>query len=174
MTSLRIISLILGGILYFLAQVLIFKNLVLFGIGFCFLYVMYIILLPMEFKTIPTLLVAFVLGIGVDLFYDTLGIHTAALLVVAFIRRRWIQALVPSGGYDEDLQPSVFNMGFSWFMSFSFPLVLIHHALFFYIESLGTDLFLVSLQKVVASIIFFFIISIIVQLLFYRRRRGIQ
>jgi hypothetical protein len=173
MTSLRIVSLVFAGILYFLAQVLILKNLVLFGIAFCFLYVMFIILLPMEVKTIPTLFISFALGLGVDMFYDTMGIHTSALLVVGFLRSRWLQVLVPSGSYDEDLQPSLVNMGLQWFLSYSVPLVLVHHLVFFYIESLGTGMFLGSLQKIVASIIFVTIMSIIVQLLFYRRRRGI-
>ena len=173
MTSLRIISLIVSGILYFLVQVLIFKNLVLFGTAFCFLYLMYIIMLPMEVKTIPTLLISFVLGIGVDMFYDTMGIHTSALLLVGFLRSRWLKILVPAGSYDEDLQPTLVNMGLQWFISYSVPLVLIHHVVFFYVESLGTGLFFDSLQKIVASIIFVTIMSIIVQLLFYRRRRGI-
>lgn len=173
MNSIRVISILLTGFLYLLFQILVLKNLVLFGTGFCFLYVTYIILLPLDMKTIPVLLISFFLGIGVDLFYDTLGIHTASLLVIAFVRHRWLQVLVPTGGYDDDLQPSLLNMGLGWFLSYSVPLVLIHHVLFFYIESLGTDLFLTSLQKVIASVIFVLVMSIIVQLLFYRRRRGI-
>lgn len=164
---------IFSGVLYFLFQVLILKNLVLFGVGFCFLYVMFILLLPVQIKTIPALLISFFMGLGVDMFYDTLGIHTASLVAVGFIRYRWLQVLVPTGGYDDDLQPNLLNMGFGWFMSYSLPLILIHHSLFFYIESLGTDLFLSSVQKIIASAIFVLIMSIIVQLLFYRRRRGI-
>lgn len=173
MNSIRVILILLTGFLYLLFQILVLKNLVLFGTGFCFLYVTYIILLPLDMKTIPVLLISFFLGIGVDLFYDTLGIHTASLLVIAFVRHRWLQVLVPTGGYDDDLQPSLLNMGLGWFLSYSVPLLLIHHVLFFYIESLGTDLFLTSLQKVIASVIFVLVMSIIVQLLFYRRRRGI-
>ncbi|WP_373522485.1 rod shape-determining protein MreD [Aquiflexum sp.] len=173
MSSSRILSLVGGGILYFLFQVMILKNLVLFGSAFCFLYMLFILLLPVQIKTIPTLLISFFLGLGVDLFYDTMGIHTAALLAIGFIRYRWLQVLVPTGGYDDDLQPSMLNMGFGWFLSYSLPLILIHHTLFFYIESLGTDLFMSSVQKIIASAIFVFIMSIIVQLLLYRRRRGI-
>lgn len=173
MNSIRIISILLTGFLYLVFQVLVLKNLVLFGSAFCFLYVTYIVLLPIDLKTIPTLLISFFLGMGVDLFYDTLGIHTAALLVIGFIRHRWLLVLVPPGGYDDDLQPSLLNMGFGWFLSYSIPLVLIHHTLFFYIESLGTDLFFTSLQKIIASVIFVLVMSIIVQLLLYRRRRGI-
>ncbi|WP_194972754.1 rod shape-determining protein MreD [Aquiflexum lacus] len=173
MSSSRILTLVTGGIFYFLFQVLILKNLVLFGIAFCFLYIFFILLLPVQVKTIPTLLISFILGLGVDLFYDTMGIHTAALVAVGFIRYRWLQVLVPTGGYDDDLMPSILNMGFGWFLSYSLPLILIHHSIFFYIESLGTDLFMSSVQKIIGSAIFVFIMSIIVQLLLYRRRRGI-
>lgn len=173
MSSSRIIMLVGGGILYLFFQVLILKNLVLFGIAFCFLYMMFILLLPVHIKTIPVLLISFFLGLGVDFFYDTMGIHTACLVAVGFVRYRWLQVLVPTGGYDDDLQPSILNMGFGWFFSYSIPLILLHHSLFFYIESMGTDLFISSLQKIITSAIFVFIMSIIVQLLLYRRRRGI-
>ena len=173
MNSIRVISILLTGFLYLLFQVLVLKNLVLFGTAFCFLYVTYIILLPLDLKTIPVLLISFFMGLGVDLFYDTLGIHTASLLVIAFVRHSWLLVLVPTGGYEGDLQPSLLNMGFGWFLSYSIPLVLTHHIMFFYIESLGTDLFITSLQKIIASAIFVLVMSIIVQLLLYRRRRGI-
>jgi hypothetical protein len=173
MNSLRIISILLTGFLYLVFQVLVLKNLVLFGTAFCFLYVTYIILLPLDLKTIPALIISFVLGMGIDFFYDTLGIHTASLLVIAFVRHRWLLILVPTGGYEDDLQPSLLNMGLGWFLSYSIPLLLIHHALFFFIESLGTDLFFTSVQKIIASVIFVLVMSIIVQLLLYRRRRGI-
>jgi hypothetical protein len=173
MSSNRILTITFSGILYFLFQVLILKNLVLFGVGFCFLYLLFVLLLPVQIKTIPTLLISFFLGLGIDLFYDTLGIHTASLVAIGFIRYKWLQVLVPTGGYDDDLQPSLLNMGFGWFLSYSLPLIIVHHSLFFYIESLGTDLFMSSVQKIIASAIFVFIMSIIVQLLFYRRRRGI-
>lgn len=146
---------------------------VLFGSAFCFLYILYLLLLPVESKTVPTLFIAFGMGMVVDLFYDTLGIHTASILVIAFIRKFWLNVLTPTGGYDENLQPSMLNMGFGWFVTYSIPLILLHHSLFFYIESLGTNLFLPVVQKTIASAIFVFIMSIIVQLLFYRRRRGI-
>ncbi|PRY89586.1 rod shape-determining protein MreD [Mongoliibacter ruber] len=173
MSSGRLFLLSIGFILYLIIQVLLLKNLVLFGTAFCFLYVLYILLLPVDLKTIPSLLIAFFLGIGVDLFYDTLGIHTASILAVSFVRAGWLKILTPTGGYDDDLQPSMLNMGFGWFLTYSLPLFLLHHFLFFYIENLGTNLYLPVVQKIVFSTIFVFIMSIIVQLLFYRRRRGI-
>ncbi|SNS39345.1 hypothetical protein SAMN06295967_108182 [Belliella buryatensis] len=173
MNSSRIFILIGSFIIFMMVQVLILKNLVLFGVAFCFLHILFLFLLPIETKTIPSLLIAFGLGLIVDLFYDTIGIHTASLLIIAFIRKPWIKILTPTGGYDDNLQPSMLNMGFGWFATFSLPLFLIYNASFFFIESLGTNLFIPVVQKIIASTIFVFVMSIIVQLLFYRRRRGI-
>lgn len=173
MNSSRIISLLVGFFIYLAIQVLFFKNMVIFGSAFCFLYIVYILLLPLEMKVIPTLLIAFVLGLGVDIFYDTMGIHTASLLVIGFVRSSWIKTLTPTGGYDEDLQPTFLNMGLGWFFTYSLPLIAIHHLLFFFIESWGTELFLPVITKTIASAIFVFTMSIITQLLFYKRRRGI-
>lgn len=136
MNSNRIILLIGGFFLYLIIQVLLLKNIVVFGLAFCFLYVLYILLLPLEMKTIPIMLVAFVLGMGVDLFYDTLGMHTASLLALAFLRNSWLKLLTPTGGYDENLQPSMLNMGFGWFTYYSLPLILLHHFIFFLYQSI--------------------------------------
>jgi hypothetical protein len=173
MNSSRIFYLIISFFLYLIIQVLVLKNLVLFGTAFCFLYILYILLLPINVKTVHALLIAFIMGMGVDLFYDTMGVHTASILLVAFVRKRWIQTITPTGGYEDDLQPSLLNLGIGWFFIYGFPLILIHHSLFFYIENIGTNLFFSVVQKVISSAVFVFIMSIIVQLLFYSRRRGI-
>ncbi|MFD2203925.1 rod shape-determining protein MreD [Shivajiella indica] len=173
MTSNRVLLLVGGFILYLIVQVVLLKNMVVFGTSFCFLYVFFILLLPIEMKTIPVMLISFAMGMGVDLFYDTIGIHTASLVATAFIRNTWLNILTPTGGYDENLNPSLLNMGMGWYVTYSLPLILLHHTLFFFIESLGTNLFLPVVQKIIGSAIFAFLMSIIVQLLFYRRRRGI-
>lgn len=169
----RNVSLIFSFLAYLIIQVLFLKNLVIFGIAFCFIYVLFILLLPMEMKTIPMMLIAFVLGMGLDIFYDTLGIHTACLVFIAFIRNFWLKLLTPTGGYDENQSPSLLNMGFGWFSYYSLPLFFLHHVLFFYIENLGTGLISLVIQKTVASVVFVYVMSIIVQLMFYRRKRGL-
>src|SRR5690606_40385533 len=84
---------IISFFVYFLVQVFVLKNLVLFDTAFCLLYVFYILLLPLELKSIPLMLIAFALGLGIDIFYDTLGFHTASLVAIAFVRNTWINAI---------------------------------------------------------------------------------
>ena len=173
MNSKIIISSITGFFIYFIVQVFVLKNLVVFDTAFCFLYVFYILLLPMELKSIPLMLISFLLGISIDIFYDTMGLHAASLVALAFIRNSWIRMVIPTGGYDEYVQPSVLNMGFGWFMTYSVPLLLVHHLIFFYIDNLGTDLYLPMVNRVWGSLVLVWIMGLMVQLLFYKRRRGI-
>jgi hypothetical protein len=173
MNSKIIISSIIGFFVYLLVQVFVLKNLVVFDMAFCFLYVYYILLLPIELKSIPLMLIAFFLGFSVDVFYDSLGMHTAGLVALAFVRNTWIQIIIPTGGYDENVQPSVLNMGMGWFFTYSVPLILLHHFIFFYIDNLGTDLYLPVVNRTLSSAAFVWILGLMVQMLFYKRRRGI-
>lgn len=173
MNSKIIISSVTSFFAYFLVQVFVLKNLVLFDMAFCFLYVFYILLLPLEVKSVPLMLIAFALGMGIDVFYDTLGFHTASLVALAFVRNSWIKAIIPTGGYDENVQPSILNMGIGWYITYSLPLILLHHFIFFYIDNFGTGLYLPIVKRTMSSVAFVWIMGVIVQMLFYKRRRGI-
>lgn len=173
MNSKIIISSIKAFFVYFIVQVFVLKNLVVFDSAFCFLYVFYILLLPLEIKAIPLMLISFVLGISIDTFYDSMGMHTAGLVAMAYVRNKWVQVIIPTGGYDDNVEPSILNMGFGWFFTYSLPLILLHHFIFFYIDNLGTDLYLPLVNRTVSSVAFALILGIMVQMLFYKRRRGI-
>lgn len=173
MNSKIVISSFTSFFVYFLLQVIVLKNLVIFDSAFCFLYVFYILLLPLEVKTIPLMLIAFALGIGIDIFYDTLGFNTASLVALAFVRNGWIRTIIPTGGYDDNVQPSVLNMGIGWYITYSLPLILLHHFIFFYIDNIGTGLYLPVVNRILTSAAFVWVLGIMVQMLFYKRRRGI-
>lgn len=173
MNSKILISSISGFFAYLLVQAFLLKNLVIFDTAFCFLYVLYILLLPLEIRTIPLMIIAFVMGLSIDIFYDSLGMHTASLVAMAFVRNTWIGMIVPTGGYDENVQLSVLNMGLGWFFTYSLPLIFLHHLIFFYIDVLGTGLYLIMVNRIWSSLVFVMILGLMVQVLFYKRRRGI-
>ena len=83
MTLREIIVLATLFLLYLSLQILIVRNLVLFDYGFCFLYVACILLMPAEINQTALLLLAFLTGVIVDTFYNTLGIHAAATVLMA-------------------------------------------------------------------------------------------
>ena len=64
---------IVSFFIYLLYQVLILQNVVLFHTAFCFLYVAYLLVLPVETNPLALMGIGFIMGIAVDMFYDSLG-----------------------------------------------------------------------------------------------------
>ncbi len=92
-------------------QVVFLKNLALFGVAFIFIYLLGLLILPISIKTSPLLFIAFGLGFLVDAFYETIGMHTAAATLMAFVRPLWLRAISPTGGYVDTEEPSLNEMG---------------------------------------------------------------
>ena len=171
MTTVKLLKYSFSFCIYFLIQVFILKDLVLFGYSFCFLYVFFLLSLPNEVPTIPLLLIGFFLGLFIDLFYDSFGIHAASTVCLAFVRNTWIKVIMPTGGYDDNVPPTLLNMGLGWYIFYSLPLILLHHFIFFYIDSLGTHLYLPLVIRVLSSMAFTFLLGTIVQAIFYKKER---
>ncbi|HMJ69107.1 MAG TPA: hypothetical protein VK508_09430 [Cyclobacteriaceae bacterium] len=155
--------------LYVIAQVLLFKRLVLFNTSFCFLYVAFILLLPVETNNLLLMVLAFVLGFTIDVFYDSLGIHALALVTIAYLRNYWLSSITPQGGYDAGSSPALAN-GVQWFLVYTVPLVFVHLALLFFIEAGGFGLFWFTMLKIMASLLF--TISVMLMLQFFSMPRS--
>lgn len=147
-------------------QVIFLKNLSLFGTAFCFIYVGYLLLFPVETNSMALMAIGFALGISVDLFYISMGVHASATVLVAFLRKHWLNAITPQGGYDSGALPSIGAHGNQWFLIYSVPLIFIHHFAMFFIEIGGFHMFWFTLGKVVASTLFTTSSIIILQYLF--------
>jgi len=157
--------------LYFLVQVLLVRNLVLFDSAFCFVYIAFILLLPIEAGPLMLMSLGFLSGLTIDIFYDSLGIHAAASVLTAYLRTHWIGLLTPRGGYEQGMAISVKSMGLEWFATYSFLLIFLHHTTLFFLEAASTEWFLYTLGKVFFSSLLTFIMVIIFQYLFYGSRR---
>lgn len=156
---------------YLLLQVLLLKNLVLFNVAFCFFYVAFILLLPLETNPLSLLVVSFLMGFFVDVFYDSLGIHTAACVGVAYIRKYWLAAITPQGGYDAGASPAIAASGLQWFIVYALPLLFVHHAALFFIEAAGFGLFWHSMLKIIGSVLFTLTLMVLFQYLSWTNRR---
>lgn len=169
MSNRTYISVIVSFFLYVLFQVLILKNLILFDTAFCFLYVAFILLLPLEIGPLVLMIIAFAMGFSVDLFYDSLGINAAASVFIAFLRPYWLNIVTPRGGYEEIVIPNLKTMDFGWFFTYSLPLIFIHHLVLFYVEVGGFDMFFFTLSKVFFSTLLTFFVIVLSQYLFYKK-----
>ena len=115
------------------------------------------------------LLLGFVLGVFVDAFYDTGGIHALASVFLIFIREKWLNLITPQGGYEINAMPTINMGGIVWFSGYSFPLIFIHHSILFYVESYGFSYFWFTLSKVFFSACFTFVVIILSQQLLFNK-----
>jgi rod shape-determining protein MreD len=133
-----------------------------------FPYIMFILMLPFETPNMVLLGSSFVLGLAVDSFYDTQGMHAAACVLMGFSRVYILKLISPREGYDVSMKPTVQHMGLTWFISYAIILTLIHHLAFFYIEAFSFGEFLRTLMRAIVSSFGTLVFIYIIQFLFYR------
>ncbi|MES2733864.1 MAG: hypothetical protein V4714_19105 [Bacteroidota bacterium] len=149
-------------------QVFFVRNLAIYEYGFCFVYVAFLLLLPFDISLVLLLLLAFAAGVTVDVFYDTLGIHAAACVLIAFLRPYVIKAITPRGDLDAGMRLSLKSMGMPWFLSYVMVLLFIHHAFLFLLEAASISLLVPAMVKAVCSTLFTTLVIVILQ--YFRRK----
>ncbi len=149
------------------------RNVVLFDKAFCFAYIAFLLLIPLEAGALLVMLMGFATGLIIDIFYDSLGIHASACVIIMFLRPYLVNLMTPRGGYDAGLVPTLRVMGFEWFSVYSYVLILVHHLALFYIEASGVSMFFYTFSKAFFSSILTFSVVIIIQYLFYAPRRSL-
>ncbi len=166
----EIIRNIFRFIVLVLVQVLIIKNIELGRFINPFIYILFIILLPFETPKWLLLLTAFFLGITIDMFYDTAGMHAAASVFMAYIRPGILKLFSPREGYEFGTHPTIQYLGVPWFLSYAGILIILHHLVLFYIEVFRLNEFFSTLFRVIISSLFTLLLIVISQYLFYRKK----
>jgi hypothetical protein len=152
-----------------LLQVLVLNNIEFSGFVNPYLYVLFILLLPFDTPKWLLLIVSFLLGISIDLFSNTLGMHAFACLAIAFIRPYLLEVIAPRDGYEAGLRPDKSSLGWEWMIKYSVIMVVIHHFILFYIETFKFQLFFSTFLRVILSSIFTIILIILSQLITQKR-----
>ncbi len=151
-----------------LLQGLVFNHVSVGAYIYPAIYVYFILLLPYETKGWVLLLSSFLLGLGVDFFSNSLGLHAAAAVSMAFLRPLVIRLLTSGKDYEILQSPGIKTSGFSWFMFYSAILILIHHTLLFFLESFSFAEFSQTLLRVLFSSLATLFLVLTGQFLFYK------
>ena len=99
------------------------------------LYPVFIFLLPLRTPKPLVIFLGFVLGLCVDLFYSSPGVHTSAAVFIAFIRPVVLNYIEPRGGYNNNHSPTKERMGMNWYIRYSGILLFIHLFFYFFVEA---------------------------------------
>jgi cell shape-determining protein MreD len=152
-------------------QVLIIQNINLSGYVILLPYVLIILMMSFETPKLLVLFISFLLGVCVDYFYDSSGIHASACSIMGFARYYVLKYIAPRDGYDVGVRPTIEDMGLEWFLRYAGTLVLIHHVFLFYLEIFRFSEFFTTLLRVLLSSIGTMVIIYLIQFLFFSNKR---
>lgn len=163
MIARNIIQLLFKVLIYLLSYFVVFSHLSVLDQAVCFSYAAAILLLPLSSSPVLVLLFSFFLGIGVDIYHSSLGIHTAACVLIGFLRNSFLNWMVPAGGYEEYMTITIPSMGFKWFLPYMFGLLFLHHTLYFLIDYASLSFFWISLFRGLVSAILTLGVIVLIQ-----------
>jgi len=169
----EILKNIMRFVLLVMLQVLIVQNINLTTYIILLPYVLMILLLPFETPKLMVLFTAFLLGVCVDYFYDSSGLHASACTIMGFARYYVLKYVSPREGYDAGVKPTIEDMGLAWFLTYAGTLIFIHHFFLFFLEVFRFSEFLRTLLRVVLSSIGTFGLIYIIQFLFFTNRNKV-
>ena len=154
-------------ILLVLFQVLLFNNIQFSGYVNPYVYVLFILLLPIEIPSWLLLLLSFALGLIMDFFSGSQGMHSSATVFAGFVRPYILRVISPRDGYESVSDPSMAIYGFRWFLTYTLLIVVVHHTTLFYLEVFRfADFFRTMLRVLLSSL---FSITFILLIEYYRR-----
>jgi hypothetical protein len=131
---------------------------------------MFILLLPFEIPNVLLFALSFILGLTIDAFYDTPGLHAASCVILALVRVMFISITVQKEGFDNEPEPTMSVMGFRWFFTYALVLTLFHHFFLFNLEVFRFSEIPYTLSRFVLSSIFTVFLMLLTGFLFYRRK----
>ena len=160
---------ILSFFILVLLQVLVFNNIQFSGYVNPYVYILFIFMLPFETPGYLLLFIAFFLGLTIDLFSNTPGMHTFATVFIAFIRPSLLRSISPRDDYQPGSSPTIQDYGFAWYFKYSVVLILAHHSVLFFIEVYDFAYFFSTVWRIMASSLFTLIFVFVAQLFVFKK-----
>ena len=122
-------------IVFVLLQVLVLNNIYFLRVATPFIYLYFIIKLPVGTSQVNVIFLSFLSGLIVDAFTNTPGMHAAACTLAGFSREILVRFFM---GKDlpDGIFPSYKTFHYGGYFGYVLSFVLIHHIALFMIESL--------------------------------------
>lgn len=138
-------------IVVMILQVLLFDQLQLLGVCHPYIYILCLLMMPINMPSIVEMLLGAGAGLVMDVFCNSLGVHMAACILIMFIRPYLIGTIVN----DKDRlteQISLRVIGMEALIRYVVTLVLIHHLMVFLLAAWSWQhIGFVLLETVVSS-----------------------
>lgn len=137
-----------------------------------YLYFLFILWLPFSTPRFALLLVSFLLGLTLDYFMGTPGLHAAPCVLIAYLRPFLINLLISQEGAELNYaEPSIKSLGWAPYSLYVLVFTFIHHFYMVLLEWLYIGNFLYFLGKVTATTGVSLLLIFITEMLFFRKQK---
>lgn len=163
---------IIRFVLLILLQVFVLNRIILYQLVNPYIYLVFILLLPFNISRLSLILCGLALGLSLDMFMNTMGMHAAACVLIAYLRPFIINILAPPGGFEvTQRSPSFRTMGVAQFSVYTLILVAVHHTAYFMLEVFGFGGIFYLLLKILISVAVSMGLILLYEMLFYSKTR---
>jgi hypothetical protein len=130
----------IGRFLLLMAIQVVILNQIYFG-GYItpYIYPLFILMLPFDVRGWVLLITAFFSGLAIDMFSDSMGMHAAASVFMAFMRPFVIQFISSRTDFEPGTEPRVDANGWGWIFFYTLLLIFLHHLALVFIEVFRID-----------------------------------
>ena len=138
-------------LLIFVLQVLLFDHLHIGSWGIVMMYILFLINLPIRIPRWAEMLIGLLVGIMMDVWHSSLGIHIAACVALSFVRPLLLNNAIQDIERIKD-NISVQTIGRIEYTKCAVVLTVLHHFIVFSLETLNIQFWwIVILQTLISS-----------------------
>ena len=156
-----------------LLQVLVVNHIRLGGYVHPYIYLIFIMLLPINIPNWKLLLLGFGLGLSVDLFTGTPGLHAGATTLMAFCRPRIIKLISGTLKFENIYEPNLNQLDGMWFFRYVFCMVFVHHFAMVFLESFSFHLMGQVLLRILLSVPVSVFLIMMILYIFKSTKKGV-
>ncbi|MCM1021444.1 MAG: rod shape-determining protein MreD [Muribaculum sp.] len=152
-----------------LAQALLFNNICLFNVAVPFVFIYFIIRLPITLGTNWVLTLSFLLGLSVDICANTQGMNALACTILAMSRRGILHLYFPREDELSNPEPSVRSLGINVYSRYLLTFVVAYCIVIYTIEACSFFLPFLMLMRIIFSSLLTFLLLLGLDILLSQR-----
>lgn len=134
-------------------------------------YIAFIITFPNSYSKYVLLIIAFLLGLTVDMFLNTYGIHASACVLMAYSRTFMIRQLETQNTFDESFDLTIHTIEKTSYTKYVATLTFIFFLWLFLLEEFSFSNIFIILLKTILSTIFSVLLIILGQYLLFKKQK---
>lgn len=146
-----VIQLAVMFVVLVLVQAVVFNHVCLYNVALAFVFIYFIVKLPISLGRGWVITLSFLLGTAVDILSDTPGMNALACTLLGALRMPVLRLYVPRDDDAVQAEPSVRLLGVGVFLKYIFTLSLLYCILVFAIEAFTFFNIGIMLMRIICS-----------------------